>query len=1162
MNVTGNILKNGNEINNDAMSNREEKKQFHLLASSSTSLAIIAFISSTLGYPKEVLSSSAVLSTKYIPIFLLISLNLSFVVLSFFKRKRGNLVLLTSNVVNVILSLVTISAFLSYTSTNLEPWIFQFSWFIAHDGFIIGLFLGGVMFSAVTSLSIQISLISTRDNKRKNFVESSLIVLIAFLEFGILTVLYRWVNPISCLILIFVLIAIQASMSIMPVLTRGLTKINKLEIPMGKTRFYRATKSANPASKKDPLKRIHHALEQGGTERISFWWFLILTILGDLFVIYSLIRYDKGTFDNISYILALVVTWIVYNGFSYARKRSDDLYFSYGVKRWKTAGLGFFNGLRTLLIIMALSGIIYFFPFMIYFPEVVAKVSIGAIGGVIVFMLVSKNKNAKILLMILSLALVFVNYMLLFNDALENAYNYYGPEDVFFPFLYIHSWSHVLSSGFALGYVLTNEVSQFITRNNKGGDSTQRAIMISILTLTLGVLISYFGWGVLSGIFPGGRIEVWSSLDLTWAGNPMFSLTFNVLILFTMGIILIYIISRVYILVMISIEKTKNRAHVNVSREARKGVQEPGKSVARGNHVNSRKQYKTILIMAALTTLIFISGGITISTTFNKFRAKPIVYYDSGNFALWLLNSSERVSPTEVVALDPRNVVNNFTIHAAANEYVAFQLVWTPLGKSVNDLNVDFSNFYKVGDNSTFISKDNFEARYEELIIDNNFPDKLVAFSDLDLHENRNHVFWISARIPYSTSQGYYSGSLFFSYDKYVDWPNPPKSIQLNFTIQVWNFSIPKMRHLRTQMGSPYSSQTETLEDFVAHRINDYGISIPCTLNTTTNNWTFNWASWDSNIQWKLDHGANSFILSGYGWTYDGRTPFVDNATLMERLKNWLKGVEAHLIAKNWTRYGYLYYIDEFQMFIPASYNNNRTAYFKDIETQLKAMKQAAPNIRIMTTTPPSSELANIRDYIDIYCPIATDYNKTEWEEQMAAGKEFWMYFCVGPSAPWPNSHLYNRLYETRIMLWQAFLYGLQGFLYWSSSAQYHGRYGFAFNSWGDGWFIHYDKDGHPIDSPRWENYLDAQEDFEILWLVNHTISFLENNSSAYSESEISSFKNKFSGILSSVVGEREIHTQNVKDLYNAHLELSRMLHDFSSHVNISAIAEREWDFF
>nr|MDO8116987.1 DUF4091 domain-containing protein [Candidatus Sigynarchaeota archaeon] len=106
-------------------------------------------------------------------------------------------------------------------------------------------------------------------------------------------------------------------------------------------------------------------------------------------------------------------------------------------------------------------------------------------------------------------------------------------------------------------------------------------------------------------------------------------------------------------------------------------------------------------------------------------------------------------------------------------------------------------------------------------------------------------------------------------------------------------------------------------------------------------------------------------------------------------------------------------------------------------------------------------------------------------------GKEFWQYYCVGPGIPWPNSHLYNRLFETRTMLWQCFYYGIQGFLYWSSNARYHGgSYGFGYNGWGDGWFVHFDEyEQHVYESPRWENYLDAQEDFEYLWLANRTIS-------------------------------------------------------------------------
>jgi hypothetical protein len=165
----------------------------------------------------------------------------------------------------------------------------------------------------------------------------------------------------------------------------------------------------------------------------------------------------------------------------------------------------------------------------------------------------------------------------------------------------------------------------------------------------------------------------------------------------------------------------------------------------------------------------------------------------------------------------------------------------------------------------------------------------------------------------------------------------------------------------------------------------------------------------------------------------------------------------------------------------------------------------------------------------------------------------------VGPQAPWPNSHLYNRLFETRVLLWQCFHYNIPGFLYWSSNAQYHGQYGFGYNGWGDGWFVHIGADGIPYDSPRWENYLDAQEDYEYLWLANRSIAWLRANSSVYSASQLDTFQAAINSAVSSVANDRDVHAQHPAAIFQARASIAAMLEQFSSNVDLLSLGEAQW---
>jgi len=378
-----------------------------------------------------------------------------------------------------------------------------------------------------------------------------------------------------------------------------------------------------------------------------------------------------------------------------------------------------------------------------------------------------------------------------------------------------------------------------------------------------------------------------------------------------------------------------------------------------------------------------------------------------------------------------------------------------------------------------------------------------------------------------------------------------------------------KNRHLRTNIGNSLNNLKQ-YKNYFYHRMNDYGVTIyhtedfawfnshenvTCYLNTTSNEWSFNWTWWDNLTEYKLNNSMNAFTVS-YPLGLGGRDPPIEDDTWLLRLKNWLSDVQDHMEDKGWLNYSYYYFIDEFSIFIPAGYT--REEYFDRLETLLKEMKVAAPKIKIMVTTPPSEELKDLREYIDIFCPVSADRDKDRWDERLDAGVEFWFYACVGPMAPWPNSHLYNRLYESRILLWQTWYYKLHGFLYWSSSAYYHGNYGLAYNGYGDGWFI-YEREGKLYDSLRWENYLDGNEDYEYLWLIDAVLDFLKEHPGRISDSKRKKFRDEYKEIVNSIVGEKWEYCDHPSIMYSGRDRIGCMLHELSSYTNITAIGEALW---
>nr|MDO8085604.1 DUF4091 domain-containing protein [Candidatus Sigynarchaeum springense] len=1147
---------------------------FSLVISTSTSLSILAFFSSVLLYPRDILGSPEGLTTVWVPFFLMIGLNAAFFTNAFLKRRWGPVLVTAGNALFFIATIILVSQFLVYTADNHEPWIVQMAWFVRDDGLQIGVLLGAAAYSSVTSLSYLVALVpSSADPGRSKMVPElgSLIVLLLGL-FAAYQFTYRYSSTMYVFLAMLALVAFSTIASLLPSIKVFGPRTGDPEILPAFTTYYPRTRSFTPPVMVDPLKKFHGFIEAAGNERIAFWWFHFLLLFADAGMIYLVVdSYPTSNENYLLYLVYLLLICLVFVAYSYSRRRSDNLLLDKGIKRWMTSGLAYIDAFRIVGVIVACCCIVYFFKYPLYIPDVFGKVAAIGAAGCAVAALSLKSKAWNHVLYLISLVVVMLNFYLLFTDVLSNAYSVYGPMDIFFPFQYIHGWGHVISTGFSSGFLLANEFLRFATRHNDGGDSIQRAFMVTLVAFIVPGLAVYLGYGLAGGAIPGGRPEVWEKIDLTLAGNEDLVLVCGVgMILAFLGIIL-YIVKNGHLFGVKFLAKKWERLH-QIERieyhDRYTVVRTPGVEPTR-----RVKQLTASAIMVIVVAGVVAGGGLFVWHTFTSSQQRPLVYYEPGKFALWLANATERFDPDTVVALDPANIIETFSIHAAANEYEAFQIVYTPLGQSLNDLVCEFTNFTNIYNGSQAMPASAFQIRHVENIIEDEFPDVLKPFSRLQVTGTRNHAFWISVRVPYGTAAGSYNGTLYFKYNYNVGLSHVNTTIPVHFMVEVYNFTIPRMRHLRTNMGDMTDSPNY-MASFQAHRINSYGVPIRCTwdyasfiapgstytcyYNASGYTYTFNWTLWDVLTQQNLDAGANGFCFFGSPAQGMPRVPRMSEPGWNESYTSFLQQMQQHLIDKNWLKYAFIYFIDEFQMFIPEGFTADE--YYKLVESFLHLINSSAPLIKIMTTTPPRSDgLAALRQYIDIYCPIATDYNRTEWEEQKAQGKEFWQYYCVGPQAPWPNSHLYNRLYETRVLLWQCFHYDIQGFLYWSSNAQYHGQYGFGYNGWGDGWFVHIGEDGIVYDSPRWENYLDAQEDYEYLWLANRSIAWLRANSSVYSPTQLDAFQATLDSAVSSVASDREIHAQHPAAIHQARATVAAMIEQFASNVDLLALGEAQW---
>ncbi len=1155
------------------------KYSVYEIVSVAVGVAIIAFFGTLIFLPFEIMMWGEGQTVYWLFIIMGLSVIFAFVLLSFVKRAYFRIILRIANVATVITAIIMVNAFLLFTHDLFEPWLIQVGWFIRYNGLVIGLFVGAVTIQTIIAMSQLIIKFNTPKNSGpsdlnngSNFSKKLITFLIVSLGFSFYIIemlIFRYWSLFLTLLTIFV---VETTLIIYTLLT------------LLKSNYYNAlfVKAPNPTAPlvreienqpSDEIKKflesetvnskfksISRKIREAGSDPSIFWYLFIPLLAVLVLSIATAILYPLNIVIDISFpfgenvifyplplvqlfaflIVLLLLFIVAFNAWGGRMNRRLGPHIESKKKRvLAVSTFGAIDIMRFLGIFLAFSQILYFFDYPLYLPSVVSYYLLFGVVGAGVYFFIARFPKLKKLVYALAILLLVLNFYLTYTDGIQNASNPYGGEfDIMFPFPYLHSLPNYVMVGIPVGFIISDLLFSLAFTHTTGIDAPNRAVCIGSTPFVMGMIFMLGNYvvGTPGGDPPPGGMDFLFYYFCLVLGAILF-----------IGVVFNYLVTEV--ILPIFIQKRSKIKIKNSTTSSPTKLKPPTPS-----KMGVRPKRKVIaLSLAGLMVLSFI-GGISIYATYNQTYTRPIICSSSGNYYVWIQNSSERVTKN-VLITETSPQIAAVPLNLAKNEYGAMQLVWHPF-KPVQSLTYTFSDFYHQN-GSYIIAAGNCTLRKVEFVMENEFPDVLVPFTTTDLSVKENNIFWFAIRTPYDAMEGIYDGNLTFSFTGGEE--------VIPFEINIWNFTIPHMRHLRTNIGGQ-STDPERIETYIDHRINDYGVSIrrasslsqlntessyTCYLDEGTDTWTFNWTWWDAQIQSKLDQGMNGFRLN-YPLGIP-RDPPIEDATWMLRIKNWLTDVEAHLDPIGWLNYSYFYFIDEFQMFVPEGYT--LAEYLDRLEVLLQEMKNASSKIKIMTTAPPFEQL---NEYVDIFCPISNDRDKQVWDELLAEDYEFWFYSCVGPMAPWPNAHLYNRLYEIRIEMWQVWLYDIHGFLFWTSTGYYHGHYGLAFNGYGDGWFI-YDWNGTLHDSIRWENFLEGQEDYEYLWLLNATLQYLEDHPGLISTAELASYRAEFNNIIDGVVGERWIYCDHVASLYSGRDRIGTILDTLGGLVNLTSISEAIW---
>ena len=202
--------------------------------------------------------------------------------------------------------------------------------------------------------------------------------------------------------------------------------------------------------------------------------------------------------------------------------------------------------------------------------------------------------------------------------------------------------------------------------------------------------------------------------------------------------------------------------------------------------------------------------------------------------------------------------------------------------------------------------------------------------------------------------------------------------------------------------------------------------------------------------------------------------------------------------------------------------------------------------------------MSALSDVLDIWAPNTGRYRSAEMQAQQARGRDCWWYVCCGPGKPFANLMIEWPALDHRVLLWQNWKCGVNGFLYWGLNvwrdnevgekrwpeekwkpATWRNEKGQAHN--GDGQLLYPGPGRQPLSSIRLENLRDGIEDYEYLWLLRDTVAHLKKTDQQKHQALIAEAE-KVLAVEPAVVQDLTHFTEDPQVLRRARATIARLI--------------------
>lgn len=428
----------------------------------------------------------------------------------------------------------------------------------------------------------------------------------------------------------------------------------------------------------------------------------------------------------------------------------------------------------------------------------------------------------------------------------------------------------------------------------------------------------------------------------------------------------------------------------------------------------------------------------------------------------------------------PDSAAQAFHVELARNEYEGIQAIVIPLYTALEKVTLSCNGLqHENGD--AFIPSTNIEINpvgyVEAGPPEYNwrvpklgwYPDVLLPNAAVDIEETQTaQPYFVSIHTEADTAPGRYTGTLRITIEG-----KPAGDVPL--TAEVWDFALPAVPTLKTSFWMSEGDiarfyKFEGRAPFeVRKRFYDLHLKY---LVSPIKDFPMSQGEDLEDFDYVMAHGQNCFFL-----------PVPDAAgAARDRYAEQVRRADAYLDAKGWSSLGAFYTMDEV-----AVMQRHR---IRDVQEMSAWLKSTFPEYPRLQTSAPEQALFGVAD---IWCPTIDSFDPNVLGQRMGQGERLWMYTVWGR----PGIMIEFPATDHRLMFWECWKYGAEGFLYWGTTH-------WAYNLDGETrwpqrpWITHNSQPGHngcgyllypgpdatPLASTRLHAVRDGIEDYEYLHLL------------------------------------------------------------------------------